>query len=247
MKEKIIGFIKKIIEDAKANGVVIGLSGGVDSTTVLFLCVKALGKEKVLGVMMPSGINEKKDTEDSISVCKELGIKYKIIGIDPILKSFENFLDLSYKLVKGNLMARVRMCVLYYFANKEKLLVVGTGNKSEFLQGYFTLHGDGACDLMPLGKLYKTDVRKLAKELGVPKNIIEKIPSAGFWKGQSDEGELGVKYNELDKILFMLVDKKLTPTKIAKELNINISLVRKVYQRLKNTQYKRQMPPACKI
>jgi NAD+ synthase len=247
MKEKIIEFIKKKVEDAKAKGVVIGLSGGVDSTTVLFLCAKALGKNKVLGIMMPSEINEKKDTDDAINVCKKLGIKYKIIEIDSVLKTFEKSLALSDKLVKGNLMARIRMCILYYFANKEKLLVVGTGNKSEYLQGYFTLHGDGACDLMPLGDLYKTAVKKLAKELEVSKDIIEKVPSAGFWKGQSDEEELGVKYDDLDKVLSMLVDKKTTPIKVAKELNIQISLIKKNYQRLNDTQYKRQMPSICKI
>jgi len=246
MKEKIIGFIKRIVENAGAKGVVIGLSGGIDSTSVLFLCIKALGKDKVLGIMMPSEFNEKKDTEDATNVCRELGIRYKIIEIDPVLKAFEKCLDLSDRLVKGNLMTRIRMCILYYFANKEKLLVAGTGNKSEYLQGYFTLHGDGACDLMPLGSLYKTEVKELAKELGVPKDIIEKIPSAGFWKGQSDEEELGIKYDDLDKILFMLVDKKLTPNQVAKKLNIGVSLINKVYERLKRTQYKRQMPHICK-
>jgi NAD+ synthase len=247
MKQKIIDFIKKMVNNAKTKGVVIGLSGGVDSTTVLFLCVKALGKDKVLGIMMPSEINEKKDTEDAINVCKELGVRYKIIGIDPILKTFGQLLDLNDRLVKGNLMTRIRMCILYYFANKEKLLVIGTGNKSEYLQGYFTLHGDGACDLMPLENLYKTEVKKLAKELGVPKHIIEKIPTAGLWKGQSDEEELGVKYDDLDKILSMLVDKKHTIDQVAKKLNLQISLIRKVYQRLKKTKYKRKMPPICKI
>ena len=247
MKQKIINFIKETIENAKAKGVVIGLSGGVDSTTVLYLCVKALGRDKVFGMMMPSVINEREDTEDAINVCKELGVKYKIIKIDSILKAFEKSLDLNNILVKGNLMTRIRMSILYYFANKEKLLVVGTGNKSEYLQGYFTLHGDSACDLIPLGDLYKIEVKKLAKELGVPKKIIEKIPTAGLWKGQTDEEELGVKYNDLDKVLFLLFDKKLTPVQTAKKLNLEISLVKKIHQRLNNTQYKRQIPPICKI
>jgi len=247
MKQKIINFIKETIENAKAKGVVIGLSGGVDSTTVLYLCVKVLGRDKVFGVMMPSIINEREDTEDAINVCKELGVKYKIIKIDSILKAFEKSLDLNNILVKGNLMARIRMCILYYFANKEKFLVVGTGNKSEYLQGYFTLHGDAACDLMPLGDLYKTEVKKLAKQLKVSKNIIEKTPTAGLWRGQTDEKELGVKYKDLDKVLFLIFDKKLTPVQTAKKLNLEISLVKKIHQRLNNTQYKRQMPPICKI
>ena len=134
MKERIVRFIKRKVEESKVNGVVLGLSGGVDSTTTLFLCVEALGKERVLGLIMPSEVNRKQDVEDAIKVCEMLGIKYKLIRIDPIVKSFERVLDLSDKLVKGNLMARIRMCILYYFANKNKLLVVGTGNKSEYLQ-----------------------------------------------------------------------------------------------------------------
>jgi len=238
MKEKIIEFIKKKVKEVDANGVVIGLSGGLDSTTTLFLCVEALGKEKVLGLMMPTGINQKEDTEDAVEVCKKLGVEYKVIEIGSILDGFGKVLDLSDKLVKGNLMSRIRMCLLYYFANKEKLLVAGTGNKSEYLQGYFTLHGDIACDFLPLGNLYKKEVKELAKELGVPKKIIEKIPSAGLWKGQTDEDELGISYEDLDKILPPLeggdsVEEIHNKTKIEKE---NIEKVKK---RMEKTKYKR--------
>ena len=237
MKEKIIEFIREKVKDV--NGVVIGLSGGLDSTATLFLCVEALGKDKVLGVMMPSKINKKGDTEDAIQVCKELGVRYKIVEIDPIVESFGKFLDLSDKLVKGNLMARIRMCSLYYFANKEKLLVVGTGNKSEYLQGYFTLHGDVACDFMPLGNLYKTEVRKLADELGVPRKIIDKTPSPGLWIGQTDEGELGISYEDLDKIL-PLVEKGLSVEEIEKEINIDRKKISRAIERMKRTEFKRK-------
>lgn len=239
MKEKIIEFIDRKVRDANAKGVVIGLSGGLDSTTVLFLCVEALGKDKVLGVMMPSEINKKEDLDDAIQVCKKLGVKYKIIKIDPILKSFEESLDLIDKLVKGNLMARIRMCILYYFANKEKLLVAGTGNKSEYLQGYFTLHGDIACDFLPLGNLYKKDVKKLAEELGLPRKIIEKTPTAGLWQGQTDEGELGITYEELDKILPFL-EKKMSVEKIHEETKIEIEKIKKVKERMEKTEFKRK-------
>jgi len=237
MKEKIIEFIR---EKAKgANGVVVGLSGGIDSTTVLFLCVEALGNDKVLGLMLPSKVNKKEDTEDAIRVCKELKVRYRVIEIDPIVESFGKFLDLHDKLVKGNLMARIRMCILYYFANKEKLLVVGTGNKSEYLQGYFTLHGDLACDFIPLGNLFKTEVRKLADELGVPKKIIDKVPSAGLWVGQTDEEELGISYEDLDRIL-PLAEKGLSVDDIKKEINIDGEKISRVIERMKKTEFKRR-------
>lgn len=239
MKEKSIDFIREKVKDADAKGVVIGLSGGLDSTTALFLCAEALGNDKVLGVMMPSKINKKEDLEDAIQVCKELKVRYRVIEIDPIVESFGKFLDLSDKLVKGNLMARIRMCILYYFANKEKLLVVGTGNKSEYLQGYFTLHGDVACDFMPLGGLYKTEVRKLAEEIGVPRKIIDKIPSPGLWPGQTDEGELGISYEDLDRIL-PLVEKRLSVDEIEKEINIDREKISRVIERMKRTEFKRK-------
>lgn len=239
MKKNIVEFIRRKVREAGAKGIIIGLSGGLDSTTTLFLCVEALGSDKVVGVMMPSGINKKQDTEDATEICKRLGVGYRMIGIDPILKSFGNMLDLSDKLVKGNLMARVRMCILYYFANKEKLLAVGTGNKSEFLQGYFTIHGDIACDLLPLGNLYKTEVKELAEEIGVPKKIIEKIPTAGLWTNQTDEGELGITYDKLDKVL-PLLKKKVSVEKIHEETRVGIEKINKVRKRMIKTEFKRK-------
>ena len=237
MKEKIIESIKEFFNKTDTKGVVIGLSGGLDSTTTLSLCVQALGKDKVLGLMMPSEVNKKEDTEDAIEVCKRFGVKFKVIEIDPIVNAFGNVLDLTDKLVKGNLMARIRMCLLYYFANKDKLLVVGTGNKSEYLQGYFTLHGDIACDLLPLSNLFKTDVRKLANELRVPKKIIEKTPSAGLWEGQTDEGELGISYDELDNILPFL-EKNIDVEEINKKTCLSLDKIRKVKERMVKTSFK---------
>lgn len=239
MKKRIVDFIKRRVEDAKRNGVVIGLSGGLDSTTTLFLCVEALDKNRVFGLIMPSKENDEKDAEDAIEVCEKLGVKYRVIEINSILESFEKVLNLSNKLVKGNLMARIRMCILYYFANKDNLLVAGTGNKSEYLQGYFTLHGDIACDLMPLGNLYKKDVKELAKELGVPQKIIDKIPTAGLWKEQTDEDELGVYYNELDKIL-PLLEKNLNLDKIQKNTGLKMEKIKIVKERFEKTEFKRK-------
>lgn len=239
MKKRIVDFIKRKVEDAKSKGVVIGLSGGLDSTTTLFLCVEALDNNRIFGLIMPSKENDEKDAEDAIEVCEKLGVKYRVIEINSILESFEKVLNLSNKLVKGNLMARIRMCILYYFANKDNLLVAGTGNKSEYLQGYFTLHGDIACDLMPLGNLYKKDVKELAKELGVPQKIIDKIPTAGLWKEQTDEDELGVYYNELDKIL-PLLEKNLNLDKIQKNTGLKMEKIKIVKERFEKTEFKRK-------
>ena len=238
MKEKIIDFIKKKVREADAKGVVVGLSGGIDSATTLFLCVEALGNDKVLVLMMPWKINKKEDTEDAIQICEKLGVKYRVIKIDPVLESFGNILDLSDRLVKGNLIARIRMCILYYFANRDKLLVVGAGNKSEYLQGYFTLHGDIACDFLPLGNLYKKEVKELAEELGVPKKIIKKTPSAGLWEGQTDEDELGISYEDLDRIL-PLLEKGASVEEIHHKTDIENSKIEKVKERMEKTRFKR--------
>ena len=240
MRKKIIEFIKRKVKEANAEGVVIGLSGGVDSATTLFLCVESLGNDKVLALMMPWKINKKEDTEDAIQMCEKLGVKYRVKEIDPILESFGSILNLDDRLVKGNLIARIRMCILYYFANKDKLLVAGAGNKSEYLQGYFTLHGDIACDFLPLGNLYKTEVKKLAEELGVPKKIINKKPSAGLWEGQTDEDELGITYENLDRIL-PLIEKNISEGDIHKKTKIETKKIKKVKERMIKTKYKRKL------
>ena len=145
--------------------------------------------------------SEKKDVEDAVKVVKKFKIKYKIIDLTPVFKKFKKILPPGDKLSYGNLKARLRMATLYYFANRNKYLVAGTGNKTELKIGYFTKYGDGGVDILPIGNLTKNEVRKLAIKLGIPEEIINKPPSAGFWKGQTDEGEIGISYDELDKAL----------------------------------------------
>ncbi|PMP94177.1 MAG: NAD(+) synthetase, partial [Thermodesulfobacterium geofontis] len=205
--KKIVEFIKRKIKESGAKGVVLGISGGIDSATTAYLAVKALGKDKVLGIVMPYYKNQ--ETEDAIYVCKTLGINYRIINIENIVDEFEKTLNLKIeKITKGNLMVRSRMVILYGFANALNYLVLGTSNKSEYLVGYFTKWGDGASDIAPLLGLYKTEVRELAKKLGVPEKIIFKTPTAGLWEGQTDEDELGITYDLLDRILYKLIDLK---------------------------------------
>lgn len=226
--KKIAGFIKKKVKDAGAKGVVVGLSGGLDSAVVAKLSVKALGKDKVLGLIMPSPTTNLEDTKDAEEFARSLGIPYKKIPLQSILEAFRAFLELD-RAAYGNLMARTRMMLLYYYANLNNLLVVGTGNKSELSIGYFTKYGDGGCDILPIGDLYKTEVRELAGKLGIPKKIIEKIPTAGLWDGQTDESDMGVTYEELDRVLSGKAKNK------------------RVQQMVKASEHKRRMPEICKI
>ena len=219
----------------------IGISGGVDSATTTFLAVKDLGKENVLGLIMP--YYENQDVEDAKLICNVLGIDYKLITIKPIIDEFENSLDFRpNKLTKGNMIARVRMTLIYAYANQYNLLVLGTSNRSEVLTGYYTKWGDGASDYAPLINLYKTEVWELAKRLGVPKKIIEKKPSAGLWIGQTDENELGMNYKLLDEILYRLVDLKMPKEKIAEELNVPIEKIERVEYLINRTRHERTLP-----
>ncbi|WP_324734877.1 NAD+ synthase [Thermococcus sp. SY098] len=244
--EKIVHFIKEKVDETNVGGVVVGVSGGVDSATTAFLAVKALGKEKVLGLIMP--YYENQDVEDAKLVCETLGINYKIINIKPIVDAFEESLDFEPdKITKGNIMVRTRMVLLYAHANQYNLLVLGTSNKSELLTGYYTKWGDGASDYAPLINLYKTEVWEIAKRLGVPERIIEKKPTAGLWIGQTDEDELGISYKLLDEILYRLVDLKLPKEKIAEELGIPIEKIEYVENLIKNSEHKRSLPVGPEI
>ncbi|ALM76524.1 NAD+ synthase [Thermococcus barophilus] len=238
---KLVSFIREKVDEAKVEGVVVGVSGGVDSATTAFLAVKALGKDKVLGLIMP--YYENQDVEDAKLVCETLGIDYKIINIKPIVDAFEKSLDFEPdKITKGNVMVRTRMILLYAHANQYNLLVLGTSNKSELLTGYYTKWGDGASDYAPLINLYKTEVWELAKRLGVPEKIIKKKPTAGLWIGQTDEDELGISYRLLDEILYRLVDLKMPKEKIAEELNIPIETVKHVENLVQKSKHKRRLP-----
>jgi len=240
-------FISFRVNEAKAKGVVIGLSGGLDSAVTTKLCVEALGKEKVFCFLLPTENTPKEDTEDALEFAKSLGVKYRIINISGIVKKIASTIHNKMKKKEmGNIHARTRMIVLYYFANKNNYLVVGSGNKTELLMGYFTKYGDGACDIMPLGDLYKTQVRELAKHLKIPEKIINKTPRAGLWKGQTDESELGIKYEILDQILYGM-EKGLKNNEIVKSVGVEISEVKRIKNIVNSTKHKRKMPEIARI
>jgi NAD+ synthase len=199
-------FIKKNVLDGNLKGAVIGVSGGIDSAVVACCASMALGNDNVLGLILPDKeITPKGDIDDAIKICSSLKIEYKIIYVNNIKNELLGILEeTDNKLVKGNLMSRVRMCILYYYANLLNRVVLGTTNKTEISIGYFTKYGDGASDLSPIGDLYKTQVREFAKFLKIPNQLILKKSSARLWVDQQTENEIGLSFNDLDPILMFI-------------------------------------------
>jgi NAD+ synthase len=199
-------------------GIVVGVSGGVDSALAAAFCCRAIGPGRVLGLSLPSSVSAPQDVQDAAELCARLGVEHRTISIEPMLGAFTampGFVPSPYLL--GNLMARIRMAVLYYHANREHRLVCGTSNRSEYLLGYCTKFGDNAADIQPLLHLYKTDVYVIAREMKIPEQIIQKAPSAGLWAGQSDEGEIGLSYAEIDASLQSLENNRWKASSPAEE------------------------------
>jgi NAD+ synthase len=201
----IVDFIRDYVDQSRTNGVVMGLSGGIDSALVATLAAKAIGPSKVWATLLPVNANsDKENVEDARQLAKSLGIGHELFEIGPVLEAFEPLgLD---QLSRGNLSARMRMAVWYARANQRKMLVIGTGNKAEIFMGYFTKYGDGGVDFLPLANLYKVNVRQLAAHVGVSEKIVNKAPSAGLWTGQTDEGEMGIRYDDIDRILYLMLE-----------------------------------------
>ncbi|MBI4999471.1 NAD+ synthase, partial [Candidatus Gottesmanbacteria bacterium] len=245
--KKIINFIKKEVQEAGFKRVIIPLSGGIDSSTTAFLAVKALGPDNVLVVELPyKDLNHDRDAELVIAQLKIPLANVYEIEISEIVESFVKKLPKPDRLRTANIMARIRMILLYDLAKKHQALVCGTENKSEYLLGYFTRFGDEASDLEPIRNLYKTEVLKLAKYLGVPEKIIEKAPTAGLWKGQTDEGELGFSYEQADPILYLHFDKKYSCEEIVKK-GYKKELVEKVKTQVEANRFKHEVPKTLPV
>lgn len=245
-QNRIIDFIRNETRKAGVDGAVVGISGGIDSALAATLTVEALGKDKVLGIHMPeSGLTPAEDSKDAKALADWLGIEFQTIDISGIISAFMTAIPSSgsaSRLCMGNLKARIRMSLLYFHANQMNRMVIGTGNKTEILLGYFTKYGDGGVDLEPIGGLYKTEVWELSRRLGIPDSLIIKKPSAGLWAGQTDEAELGISYVRVDEILRRL-EKNEDPDIILKTPGVSSEQLNSVINRIKRSEHKRKAPP----
>ena len=246
-REHIVAFVADTVETAGAEGAVIGLSGGVDSTTVAHLAVEALGPDRVRGLSMPSDVNPEADETDAERVAESLDIEYDVIDVAPIVEAFVDAAPPAAaddRTALGNVRVRTRAVLNYFLANAGDRLVLGTGNRSEAATGYFTKYGDQAVDCNPIGNLYKCQVRQLARTVGVPEDLVTRTPSAGMWDGQTDEAEMGLGYDELDAILAVHVDGPLSKSATRRTLGVPESAIERVVELYEQSKHKRAMPPA---
>jgi NAD+ synthase len=248
--EVIVGFIRAQLAQAGFERLVLGLSGGLDSATVAFLCARAIGPDNLLAVRMPYRTSSGASEDDALRVVTALGCRTELVEItpmvDPMLARIPTGDDPSLRVRRGNVMARQRMIVLYDRSAAFDALVAGTSNKTEALLGYGTLYGDMACAVAPIGDLYKSQVRIVARELGVPPEILVKVPSADLWPGQTDEGELGASYEDLDACLHALVDRRWSEERCV-AAGLDAALVAWVARRVARMEFKRQLPPVAKL
>jgi NAD+ synthase len=245
VQEEILQFIRKTVAGAGAEGAVIGLSGGIDSSVVGALLVSALGKDRVIGVLMPASHTPKEDNDDARRLAKRWGIRTFEVGIDPIFSAFEKSLpkEGDAKIAHANVKARIRMIINYYFANTHSMLVAGTGDKSEDEIGFFTKFGDGGVDFLPIAHLYKTQVRELGAHLGLPERMVNKPSSPQLWPGHRAVDEIPLDYDQLDPVLAGLLDKKLTPAEVSRRTGVDLKVVEDVVRRHRNSAHKRAYPP----
>ena len=237
--KKIEGFLVEQVTNNNSEGLVLGLSGGIDSAVIAALSSRVL-KDKTLALIMPdSEISPNTETEDALKLVDKLGIEYKLIDINPIIKEYSKYLEPN-DWAEGNLRARIRTNILYYYANSKNYMVLGSSDKSEWLIGYFTKFGDGASDLVPIISLYKLQVRKIAEYLGVPQEIISKKSSPHLWKEHLAEKEIGISYEEVDSILYCMIDKNMSIDETANKCNIDKTSVEKILKLHKNSEHKRR-------
>lgn len=250
----IVSFIEYVVDKAETEGAVLGLSGGIDSTLTAFLAAEALNTDGLHGLVMPSEVNDTDNMSDAERVADILDIAYDVIEVKPVVDAFVDAFPKEiddariesdpFRTAVGNVRVRSRAVLNYFVANHENRVVLGTGNRSEALAGYFTKYGDQAVDCNPIGNLYKGQVRQLAAHVGVPEDLVTKTPTAGMWVGQTDEGELGMSYETLDAILALHVDGPLSPAATARELGIGEERIERVEELVAASAHKRRMPSA---
>jgi NAD+ synthase len=245
-REHITNFIRDVVDDAGTDGGVIGLSGGIDSTLIAYLATEVLGEGSVHGLVLPSEVNPDESMSDAERVAETLDITYDSIEINPIVDAFFDAYPAGQndQMAAGNVRVRSRAVLNYFVANTENYIVLGTGNRSEAMTGYFTKYGDQAVDCNPIGNLYKRQVRQLSRHIGVPDDIVEKAASAEMWEGQTDEEEMGISYDLLDSVLVLHIDGPLSKHATAESLGIDASSIERVEELVRQSEHKRHMPPA---
>ncbi|MFW6436219.1 MAG: NAD+ synthase [Halococcoides sp.] len=244
-RANVVGFVEESLEQAGVDRAVIGLSGGVDSSTVAAAAVEALGPEAVHGLVMPSTVNDDETMSDAERLAERLEIPYDVLPVAAVVETTAELVPEARddRMAMGNLRVRARTLVNYYVANHEDAIVLGTGNRTEALVGYFTKYGDGAVDCLPLANLYKQQVRQLARDLDVPESIAGRTPTAGMWTGQTDEDELGVEYDTLDSILALHVEGGVPASATAETIGVDREIVTRVRSLYERSRHKRSMPP----
>ena len=243
--QRISAFIARVVRRSPASGVVLGLSGGVDSAVTGALCVRALGKSRVVGLIMPSDHTPSGDTHDAQALAGSWGARSRMVPISAIVRAIEDSAGIEgTKISRANIEARARMAVLYYYANTLGYLVAGTGDRSEQLVGFSTKFGDGAADLLPIAHLYKTQVRLLARHLGLPKRIAEKPASPQLWPGHKASDELPADYDKLDVVLHWLFDLKAPAAKAAAKAGVGVEVAERALRMHLTSGHKRRLPPS---
>jgi len=242
----LVAFLRRELMRFGFKKAVLGLSGGVDSSLSCFLAAEAMGPENVLALLMPYRTSTPESAEHARQVVEITGVSSKTVDITPMVDPYLTGHPQMSKVQRGNVMARMRMIILYDHSVSWHGLVVGTSNKTELLLGYGTLFGDMASAVNPLGDLYKTQVRQMARAVGVPEVIVQKPPSADLWVGQTDEGELGFTYAEVDKLLYLLVDERYTPEE-AIAAGFDAQFVETVIRKMRLAQFKRMPPIIAKV
>jgi NAD+ synthase len=245
--DEIVKFIRETVSSSGAKGSVIGLSGGIDSSVVASLLARALGKDHVLGLLMPTRFTPKEDIDDAKWLAKFLQIRSKIFDIHEIVDTFGSALAATEETEKtriplANIQSRTRMILLYYFANMNNYLVAGTGDRSEDLIGYFTKYGDGGVDFLPISHLYKTQVRKLGEYLGLPSHMVSKPSSPQLYPGHTATDEIPLDYDQLDLVLRLLFDEKTSAESVALKTGIPLESVEEVIRRFRSSAHKRSYP-----
>ena len=249
--DRIVRFLRTHSERTGARNLVVGMSGGLDSSVTAVLCSKAIGGKRTLGYCLPEAeTRNPRNVKDAEEVARKFGISFKSLDITELVQRASNLLHPSRKKERvipfGNLKARLRAMILYYYANTSRGLVVGTGDKSEVLLGYFTKYGDGACDIQPIADIYKSAVRDLARHLGLPRRIFSKPSSPELWPGQIAEDELGLPYSKIDSILWRL-ERWMPSDEISAELKIPVRTVDRIRTRWLRSEHKRRPPLVIKL